>query len=537
MRQFFLFLALLFVHSAHAQPKVVAVRAEPSLLALKPGESATLKLQLKIDAAYHINANPASEDGLIPVTVKVAPQNGLSFLAPRYPKAEMKTFGFSDKPLAVLEGNTTIELPLKASAQARSGPVRGSVRYQACDDRSCLLPQEAPFEIKIAVAGSAASAAPATADTPLNAGASVSFAETLRAQHKVAGLPTIVFLDGEGRERSDLRAGEEMSREVFLQKMAALKSGATVESAGGAGGWATRLQSASLLWQLVLVFFGGLLLNLTPCVYPMIPITIGYFGAQSEGKASRTFWLAALYVLGLALVYSALGVSAALTGSLFGQLMQSPWVVGAVALVLAILGLGMAGLFTIQPPSWALQRSGGKKGGWGALGMGALLGIVAAPCVGPAVAALLAYVGAKQNPVLGFALFFSLSLGLGLPYLLLGALGGSLKSLPRSGVWLVKAKKFFAVPILAAAAYFAWSAWNAAQLSSATTKGAWPHATQVKLEEARAAKRAVVLDYRADWCIPCRKMEHEIFARADVKQAAREANIELLQVDLTRSSQ
>jgi thiol:disulfide interchange protein DsbD len=196
----------------------------------------------------------------------------------------------------------------------------------------------------------------------------------------------------------------------------------------------------------------------------------------------------------------------------------------------------MMGLFTIQPPSWALARGGAKKGALGALGMGALLGIVAAPCVGPAVAALLAYVGARQDPLLGFALFFALSLGLGLPYLLLGALGGAARAaLPRSGAWMVKAKKIFALPILAAALYFAWTAWNTARAAPLATSAAWPHATLASLDTARAGQRAVVLDFRADWCLPCRKMEHEIFAREDVKQAARASKIELLQVDLTRA--
>lgn len=523
-------------------PKVATVQAQPARLALKPGGEAVLTLRLTIDPKYHVNANPADE-GLVPTTVQLEPQSGLTFGTPRYPAAHKRSFAFAAKPISVYEGTVKIMIPVRAGAKARSAKISGAVRYQACNDRSCLLPMPAPFSVQVDIAGaaqaSAAGAEPEAAATAAPATASGDAdATTLRDRYAVRGLPTIVFIDAAGKERADLRAGEELTAESFKAKLQALASGgAAPENKDSASGWGARLSGASFGWQLVLVFLGGLLLNLTPCVYPMIPITVGYFGNQAEGRASRTFLLAVLYVLGLALVYSILGVSAALTGSLFGSLMQSPWVVGAVAVVLFAFGLSMLGLFTIQPPAWALARGGAKQGALGALAMGALLGIIAAPCVGPAVAALLAYVGAKQDPLLGFALFFVLSLGLGLPYLVLGALGGAAKSmLPRSGAWMVKAKKIFALPILAAAAYFAWTAWNTASTVSAPHEAAWPHATLAVVDGAPAQQRPVVLDFRADWCLPCRKMEKEIFTLEDVKQAAKAANIDLLQVDLTRAS-
>jgi len=524
--------------SQDAPDKVVTIRAvAPREMAL--GADATLEIHLKIAPKFHVNANPASEEFLIPVEVETQKTDGLIIGKPKYP-AGVKMKLFSPLPVSVYEGEAIVRVPLSVSASARPGTrtLRGTVHYQACNDKTCLLPRDASFALTIAVGGSSAPIGGAT--DVIEIGKTTSFfseAETLRRQFNVVGLPAIVFLDGDGRERAHLRAGEELTRAGMIEKLNALRSGARLETdAHSAGGWSARLANAPFLLQLALAFFGGLLLNLTPCVYPMIPITIGYFGAQSGGRMSKTFGLAVLYVLGLALVYSSLGVLAARTGTLFGSALQSPIVVGLVALILFVFALSMFGLFTIQPPQFLMQRSGAKKGGLGALGMGALLGVVAAPCVGPVVAALLTYVGTKGDALLGFSLFFALSLGLGLPYLFLGLLGGTIKSLPRSGAWLERSKKIFAVPLLLAALFYGYTAVRAATIPAVDNSSAskhWPNATQIALQKAHATKQPVVLDFRADWCLPCLKIEREVFAQDDVKIAAK--NVQLLQVDLTRA--
>ena len=129
---------------------------------------------------------------------------------------------------------------------------------------------------------------------------------------------------------------------------------------------------------------GGLALNLTPCVYPVIPLTIGFFGGQSRrAAAAAPFGLAALYVLGMATMYSALGVAAALSGRLFGAALQSPWVLAVVAAVLVALALSMFGLYDIRMPTSWMQKAGARPAPAGAYGMGLLVGVVAAPCIGP----------------------------------------------------------------------------------------------------------------------------------------------------------
>lgn len=515
--------------------------------AAKARGRADLVVGLTIHEPFHINANPASESYLIATQVLVAKASGLKVGKPMYPKPTPKKFSFYAGLLKVYQGTVQVRVPLSFAPGYKGAPVAGTLKYQACNDQSCMAPVTVSWTAQVGAAkGSGAGAKAASTSS------AASDAAALRDRFKVKGLPTLVFLDASGKERTDLRAGEELSLGSMGRKLEAVRSDKALGvEQGSARDWSSRLEGAPLWIQLGIVFLGGLLLNLTPCVYPMIPITVGYFGSQSEGRSGKTFGLAVFYVLGLSLVYSALGVFASLTGNLFGATMQSPWVLGFVALVLGGLGLSMAGLFTLNPPRWAMSHAGAKKGAMGALAMGALLGVVAAPCVGPVVAALLTYVGVRKDALLGFSLFFALSLGLGLPYLLLGTFSGSAKSLPRAGAWMEKSKKIFAVPLILAGLYYGYMAFKsapsetsgatvavAAEQSDSARKAsqAWAPATLAALEQAKAQNRPVVLDFRADWCLPCLKMEDEIFKQQATREAASKNNVLLLQVDLTKAS-
>jgi len=558
MKQFrWLFILAAFVSfnfaamSYAAPPTAATATAKLSKSTLRPGERAVVTIYLNIKKGYHANANPASAAYLVPVTATVS-GDGVSVAKPVYPKGTPKKFSFSDQVLSVYEGRIAIRVAVRASAKAKTGGyhLNVKVRYQACTDKACLLPQTINLSVPFKISGASVTAltdqttdkvemargAPAGAP---DAKVLLADAVNLQSKYKVVGLPTIIFLDGNGKERKDLRSGEELNEPLMLQKLTALGQNISAQqSAGGAGSWLEKIQNAPLALQLLLIFVGGLLLNLTPCVFPMIPVTVGYFGGQSEGRAGKTFILACFYVLGLAIVYSGLGVVAALTGSLFGSTLQSPWLLAAMAIIFLVLGASMFGLFIINPPSFILQRSNAKKGILGALLMGALLGIVAAPCVGPVVAALLVYVGAKANVLLGFLLFFVLSLGLGLPYLVLGTLSGSIKSLPRSGAWMEKLKKVFAVLLIFAALYYGYLAYNGFRPKAAAPIGSehWSAATVAAVNQAKEKGQPVVLDFRADWCLPCLKMEKEIFNQPKVLSAAEQWNVQLLQVDLTTAT-
>ena len=242
---------------------------------------------------------------------------------------------------------------------------------------------------------------------------------------------------------------------------AEVKFSRKVTVAGGTGVAAPAAPSASpfggkgLLLTFLFVFLGGLALNLTPCIYPLIPITISYFGGQADGKKGGVVAHAVIYVLGMAATYSALGVIAAFTGSLFGMALQYPPVLIGIALIMVVLALSMFDVYELRMPAFLNKFAGGsQKGYFGTFFMGLTVGIIAAPCIGPFVLGLLTYVGNKGNVVLGFSLFFVLALGLGVPFLILGIFSGSLNKIPRSGAWMVWVRTIFGFILVGMAIYF-----------------------------------------------------------------------------------
>ena len=214
-----------------------------------------------------------------------------------------------------------------------------------------------------------------------------------------------------------------------------------------------------------LVFAGGVLTSLTPCIYPMIPITAAIVGgseASVEGAgARRARWrplgLTLTYVFGLALVYSALGLFAGLTGTLFGTVSTNPWLYFLMANVLIIAALAMLDVLPVRVPSVLLSRAStaGTAGRYsGALVMGALSGLVAAPCSAPVMAAVLTWVSTTHSATLGFVYLFVFSLGMCTLLVVVGLSSGSLTRLPRAGMWMVWVKRLFALVMFAVAEYY-----------------------------------------------------------------------------------
>ncbi len=220
-----------------------------------------------------------------------------------------------------------------------------------------------------------------------------------------------------------------------------------------------RVLTGGSFWPVVATFFGlGLLLALTPCVFPMIPILSGIIAGQNT-KVTKTsgFLLSLAYVLGMAITYAVAGVAAALSGTLISNALQNPWALGVGALIFVGLALSMFGFYELQLPS-ALQskfseRANKMKGGnfFGVFAMGALSAVILGPCVAPPLAAALAFIAQTGNTVLGGVALFVLALGMGVPLLLIGLSAGAL--LPRAGGWMNAVKYFFGVMMLAIAIY------------------------------------------------------------------------------------
>jgi thiol:disulfide interchange protein DsbD len=339
-------------------------------------------------------------------------------------------------------------------------------------------------------------------------------------------------------------------------------------------------QNRSLLVVLLLVFAMGLALNLTPCVYPLIPITMGYFLAQKDSRSPVL--LAVMYVLGLAITYSIIGTLAAFGGAMMGALLAHPATLIFFAALMLALSLSMFGLYEFKLPNALTQVGGGSRAGAvGALIMGLTMGIVAAPCVGPFVVSLLTFVAQSGSVFIGFITFFILALGLGVPYLFLGIFSSKISDLPRSGEWLNGVRMFFGLALIGMAIYFilpllsgpiskfilpvymivaavyygvidkaglsvAWFSRLKVILAMAILAAgilmikpdvksgndiAWEDYSAPALQSSIADKQPVVIDFYADWCNPCKELEHITFADPDV-QALLE-NFIRLKVDLT----
>ncbi len=353
------------------------------------------------------------------------------------------------------------------------------------------------------------------------------------------------------------------------------------ESPGPLHGWA-------MIWTLLGIFAGGVALNLTPCVYPMIPITVSYFGGRAAAGAAqgknRLIVHGLCYLLGLAFTNSILGVIAALTGSLMGAVLQHAAVLIAVAAVLVGFATSLFGLWELRLPSRLTQAAAKSYSGYfGSLFMGLTLGVVAAPCIGPFVLGLLTWVASMASPWLGFLVFFTLSIGLGLPLLLLAVFSGQLQRLPRSGGWMLWVRKvmgwvlvgmavYFLKPLLrepaatwvlsavllAAGVHLAWIDRNTASLKAfpwlkAMTGAAafamaaalvtlqlirgpgvaWADYSDEALREAAQQRRPVVIDFYAVWCAPCRELDESTFRDPAVVKMAQEGFV-MIKVDVTK---
>ena len=220
----------------------------------------------------------------------------------------------------------------------------------------------------------------------------------------------------------------------------------------------TQLEAGSIA-AIFVVFAAGVLTSFTPCVYPMIPVTVSFIGGAAGGNRRRAVVLSTFYLMGMASIYSSLGVLAAIFGKQFGNFTRSPLIYGAVAVIIALFGLVMLDLFTIPVPGFfgKVQSGGARRGGkLGALLMGLASGFVAAPCTAPVLALLLTYVARTRDVLWGGLLMLVFALGLGLLLMLLGIFSGLLSGLPRAGAWMDWIKKGFGVGMLLAAASFAY---------------------------------------------------------------------------------
>jgi len=204
-------------------------------------------------------------------------------------------------------------------------------------------------------------------------------------------------------------------------------------------------------------FSGGILLSLTPCVYPLIPITAGYIGASSGGSRLKGFILSLVYVSGLAVAYSLLGLAASLTGKIFGAISINPITRIATGVIVILFGLSMLDLFTFPLPNIIKAPVFKKRGYFSVFLLGLSSALLISPCVTPALGSILICLAQKKNIFYGMTLLFSFAYGMGLLLILVGTFSAVLLALPKSGKWMAYIKKACAIIIMAVGVYFIYN--------------------------------------------------------------------------------
>ena len=212
------------------------------------------------------------------------------------------------------------------------------------------------------------------------------------------------------------------------------------------------------VWDFVFAFFGGLLASLTPCVYPLIPISVGYIVGNAQNSKSKGFLLSVFYVTGIAVTYSSLGILAALSGRIFGEFSVNPVVNLISGVIILIFGLSMFDLFHFNFTLNLRLPVHRKRSYFLALLLGLVSGLMVSPCLTPILGAILAHLSTKKNIFYGGFLLFCFSYGMGLIFILIGTFGAKLTGLPKPGKWMESIKRICAAAIVLSGIYFIFTA-------------------------------------------------------------------------------
>ena len=514
-------------------PEMVKAKLYLSHDKIRAGSAFQVAVVAKVMVGYHIYSSDPKAP--LPTKLQVSAVKDFTFGKPVWPAT--KKLNLAGEKVAAYDGEIVIRIPVKAARSAKAGKRTIAVTLEAlpCGETSCYAPVEQKLKV---------------------------VAPVVSARTK-AKLINRKYFPGLRASSPDSSGGEASGSTSVIEKLPAL-----IERAGRPG-------------QFALAFIFGLIVAFMPCVYPLVPVTVAFFAAQRQ--SGKPVAMCLVYVLGIAVTYSAIGGISAAIGGILGGALRYPVVLWSVAAVIVLLALSMFGLFQLRVPSFIADRAGGKSGLAGALVMGLLMGVVAAPCGAGLVTPVISLAAASGSIPFGIAIFFVFSIGLGLPYMVLGLSSYALSRAPNAGPWMVTIERLFAFVLLAVALYIvrpllpevavragsaaiifaagvylaasgkpsparrplrlaigvllavagiAAAPWHGVPEPEPAAEIAWVKYSPGVLEQAAADDKPVIMDFGAEWCLYCKKLDETTFRDPEVVELSR--SFVAVRVDLTK---
>lgn len=488
-----------------------------------PGSTVRLAVRVTLPDGLHVQSDAPKDPSLIPTMLTLEPRAGVEVTEVVFPEATDFAVAGIDEPLKVFEHEFYIGIRVAVAATVTAGQLAlpATLRYQACNDQLCFAPANADASWQLTVAASQrpeATHAEVFATIPFGTGKSPA-APAASAASAAPG--------GEGGDRAvgarllddfaiQATTGGYLASDDFLGFIRDAESGTRQKG---------MFEGRGPLAILLLVLIGGLALNLTPCVLPMIPINLAIIGAGAQaGSRQRGFLLGATYGLAMAVVYGVLGLVVILTASTFGTINSSPWFNLAIAGIFVVLALAMFDVIVIDFSSLSSNfQSGSQRGSFAlAFSMGVVAALLAGACVAPVVIQVVLFASnlhAAGNTS-ALALPFVLGVGMAIPWPIAGA---GLSALPKPGPWMTRVKYAFGVLILGTSVYYGHLAYelfanrmvDPEDVSTSVEemlKSGWNADLAGGLSQAAQDGRPVLIDLWATWCKNCLTMDKTTFA-------------------------
>ena len=526
-------LLVVTTHAQNSRPKATVVALIEHARA-RGGQAARAALKVSLPDGLHTQSNKPRDPLLIPTELTIDAPAGVTLKEIVWPPStDLKQAG-QDQPLAVFEQTFVIgvQLAIAATVPAGKTAVPFHLHYQACDANLCYAPSTASGEwtLDVTAAGKAdggasdpifAAIAFGTGEAPAAAPAAVVPAAPSAPAARTASGDGLAQLDG-FTVLSTPTCGY-CTADEFVTFIHNAESG--VKERG-------MFEGRGPLMIVLLVLIGGLALNLTPCVLPMIPINLAIIGAGAQaGSRSRGFMLGSAYGIAMALVYGAIGLVVILTAGTFGSINSSPWFNLGIAILFVVLALAMFDILEIDFSKYSGNLGMGSSRGSFALAfsMGAVAALLAGACVAPVVIQVVLFSSNlyATGTRLALALPFFLGVGMAIPWPIAGA---GLASLPKPGMWMVRVKQAFGVFIMGTAIYYGYEAYSifanrwvdpAAVESSVREqlKAGWHASLAEGLDLAQREQKPVLIDMWASWCKNCLIMDKTTLENAEVQKA------------------